>query len=97
MMKGYYQKSKVPLLNEEGSDINDRATSIFTELFDMFAVEDPDFEGKKIMTDVQVAEYIRKATKEPCLPTDMRVLKFFDYDKDKDGKLVCEDFIAFYR
>jgi len=43
MMKGYYQKSKVPLLNEEGSDINARATSIFTELFDMFAVEDPDF------------------------------------------------------
>jgi len=49
------------------------------------------------MTDVQVAEYIRKATKEPCLLSDTRVLNFFDYDKDKDGKLVCEDFIAFYR
>ncbi len=36
--KGFSSVSKVPLVNEDGTDINARASFIFNELFDIYAI-----------------------------------------------------------
>jgi hypothetical protein len=35
-------QSKLSLFNEDKDDINERAVQIFTQIFDDFAIEDPD-------------------------------------------------------
>lgn len=84
-------------MNEDHTDINARAYFIFKELFDMYAIEDPDLPGRKIMTPSEIAEFIKKATLEPCHLSDSRIFEFLKFDKDQDGKIDLEDFLAFYR
>ena len=42
--------SKFPLLNEDHSDINDRLKFVFNELFDRYAIDDPEVKEGKVMT-----------------------------------------------
>jgi hypothetical protein len=95
--KGYQSVSKVPLVNEDGTDINERAYFIFSELFEMYAIEDPDEPNRKIMRIDEICDFIKGATKETCRRDDTRVLFIANFDSNGDGKLEKDDFIRFYK
>jgi len=84
-------------VNEDGTDINARAYFIFSELFEMYAIEDPDEPTRKIMRIDEICTFIKGATKETCRKDDNRVLFIASFDSNSDGKLEKDDFIRFYR
>lgn len=95
--KSQYAASKVPLLNDEGSDINARACFIFDQMFHTYCVEDANV-AFKYMGIEQICEFIRAATNETCSVNDKRATDILEnYDKNKDGLLERDDFIEFYR
>lgn len=89
--------SKVPLVNEDGTDINERAYFIFSELFEMYAIEDPDEPTRKIMRIEEITAFIKGATKETCSRDDSRVIFISGFDSNGDGKIEKDDFINFYK
>ena len=95
--KGFQSVSKVPLVNEEGNDINERAYFIFSELFEMYAIEDPDEPTRKVMRIDEICAFIKGATKENCRRDDTRVTFIAGFDSNGDEKLEKDDFIRFYR
>jgi len=95
--KGFQSVSKVPLVNEDGTDINERAYFIFSELFEMYAIEDPDEPTRKIMRIEEITAFIKGATKETCSRDDSRVIFISGFDSNGDGKIEKDDFINFYK
>ena len=86
----------MPLLNEEGTDINKRAMFIFDQMFHSFAVMDDELK-KPVMRNEEVCKFVSKATNEPCSSGDSRVANILKYDSNEDGRLERDDFIEFYR
>lgn len=83
-----YQSPRVPLVNEHGSDMSEKAKDIFTEWFNMFSVEDPDNPGRRVMTPATCVEFTKSCTDDNCNEEDSRVVGLFAmYDKDSDKKL----------
>jgi len=86
--RNVYSAPYVPLLNETGDELSDRAAHIFTEWFNMFSVEDPAFPGRRVMTPPTCVDFTRSCTEDPCLEDDPRVVGLFAmYDTDGDGKI----------
>lgn len=85
-------------MNEEGTDINERAKFIFDQMFQSYAVEDPERPGVKVMNIDEVCLFIMGATHETCDKMDKRAIDIMaNFDSNKDGKIDRDDFIEFYR
>jgi hypothetical protein len=95
-------QSQVPLFNDDMTDINERATFIFDQMFQQFSVSDPGLGELKVMGRQEVANFVDAITtndfKVP--PFDSRVTGILKYAKTLDAsqeKLTREDFIQYYR
>ena len=51
----------MPMIDEDGQ-LNNRAKTVFTEIFYRYAIKDPDDETRHIMTFNQVETYVIGAT-----------------------------------
>ena len=79
---------KEPLLVED--KLTEKGKKVFTDMFYKYA---PD--GK--MTSKECAAYIEGVTLSFCPLFDSRINSLFaEYDTDKDGVLVLDNFIKFY-
>ena len=86
------------LLNEEKTDINERAVFIFSEIFNEYAIQDPDQLDRKIMFNEQLNNFLSVLTGGNATILDHKNIEsFFVYDHDQDGKLECDEFTQFYR
>jgi hypothetical protein len=92
-------QSKVPLFNDEMTDINDRAKFIFNKMWDNFCVDDPDCPGRKIMGRDEITLFIIAVTKQiKTERTDPRVTRITEHARTiGNEKLTQDDFIQFYR
>jgi hypothetical protein len=90
--------SKVPLMNDDGTDINERAKFIFDQMFHTYAIDDPDDPSRKVMRIQEICNFITGATHETCDISDHRAVEILKaHDTDGDGRLVRDDFVEFYR
>jgi len=90
--------SKVPLFNDEKTDINERAKYIFTTMFKDFAKTDPEDNTLLIMEREEVRNFIMIVTQCKSVDhDDGRIDKIIEHGKQKEGKLLLEEFISFYR
>ena len=87
----------MPLLNDDRTDLNDRAYFIFNQMFDKYSIVDPKDESRRIMGVDEVIIFVQGATKELCNRNDNRVSKILGFDSNADGLLERHDFIEFYR
>ena len=64
---------------------------LITEIFTRFS-----YDGK--MSLIECTNYIRQTTGSECLSSDRRVTDIIDfYDSDRDGIVVLDDFIKYYK
>lgn len=67
-----------------------KAEKVFTDMFNKYAVN-----GK--MTTKECSNYIEGVTLSFCPMFDSRINSLYaEYDNDKDGILMLEDFLKFY-
>ena len=78
----------MPLLNEDKTDLCERAKDIFTSWFNLFSIEDPDNSDHRVMTPTTCIGYIKSCTDDNCSEKDSRIVGLFaQYDSDHDDKL----------
>lgn len=96
--KGFNSVSKYPLLNDEKTDLNARAIDIFSQIFNSYAVSDPEKPKEGLyMRNTEVTNFVKGSTNENCEINDHRVQTILSFSSKKDGKLTREDFLNFYR
>lgn len=71
--RGSHSWSKAPLLNDEKTDLNERAIFIFTNLFKEYSVPDPEKENKLFIGREECAKFVTGVTAENCTVIDARV------------------------
>jgi EF-hand domain len=98
--KNLFNTLSVPLLNLDGTDLNEKAFVIFTAWFNQFSeFEDPgDPNSRRLMDHDNCRNFIRSATDEYVGEKDGSLLSIFEaHDHDRDGYLDLEDFLNFWR
>lgn len=95
--KNTFCVNKVPLMNEDGSDMNKIAKDIFIEWFNQYSIIDPENPSRRVMTPKTLVDFTKSCTDDNCTEDDSRIVGFFTmYDHDNDLKIVLEDFLVFY-
>jgi hypothetical protein len=93
-------QSKVPLFNDDMTDINERAIFIFDQMFQSFCIDDPDMPGRKIMGRDEVTLFVIGVTNNAKVDrNDERVDRILENARLLPGteKMLRDDFIQFYR
>jgi len=91
--KGTQAVSAMPLLTKENK-LNDRAQFLFTQIFERYAIEDPDDPTQKVLDYGATTAYVQGATGEKIV--DKGVQHLMQFDSNSDGKLTLQDFLYFY-
>ena len=86
--------SKMPLLTPENK-INARATAVFSQIFERYAIDDPDDPEKgRVITVEGMYKYVEDATGEKNGTASVE--KIMACDSNMDGKISRKDFLFFY-
>ena len=84
----------MPLLTSDNK-INARAKSVFTQIFERYAIDDPeDASSERVITTQGMFKYVEDATGEANSVDS--VTKIMSYDSNQDGKMSLKDFLYFY-
>ena len=90
--------SKMPLFNDEKTDINERAKFIFSKMFRDFAKPDLTDNTLLIMEREEVKNFIMEVTQCTTVESDdNRIDPILSHGKKMKGKLLLDEFISFYR